>query len=319
VLPTSSRAHEVRPALLELTETAAGHYDVLFKHPLRGEFRLRIEPLFPPECQALDAPTAVATGGALVERWTIDCGEQGLLGKSVAIAGIETTLVDALLVVNWQDDTSLTRLLRPDAPSTVLSLEAAATVPVAAYLRLGIDHLLFGFDHILFVVGLMLFVRRPVELLKVITAFTVAHSITLGLSALDVVRLSQAPVEAIIALSILYLAVELLRDPDRRSEITSRFPWTIAFGFGLLHGFGFAGALAEIGLPKNAVVPALFLFNVGVEVGQLLIVAGGLVLVALLRLTSVSLPQWVLQTPIYFIGTVSSFWFIERMLGMMLR
>ena len=141
--------------------------------------------------------------------------------------------------------------------------------------------MLFGFDHILFVIGLMFFISKPGPLIKTITAFTIAHSITLGLSALELVRLSQAPVEAVIALSILFLAVERLRGAE--ATITARHTWIVAFVFGLLHGFGFAGALADIGLPKGNALWALFLFNLGVEIGQLMIVAAALTVVACVR------------------------------------
>lgn len=205
---------------------------------------------------------------------------------------------------------SLTELLRPEEPSVTVDREAASNA--LPYFRLGVEHLVFGFDHILFVIGLLFYVRSPWRLVGVITSFTVAHSITLGLSSLDVVKLSSAPVEAVIALSILFLAVELLRPEDQRSPITTKSPWLIAFAFGLLHGFGFAGALAEIGLPQRAIALALFLFNVGVEVGQLLVVAVVLACVALVKRVGIVMPELVLRTPIYATGIIAAFWFVER-------
>ena len=215
-----------------------------------------------------------------------------------------------LLRISFVGGDSLTQLLRPDAPSYTVDREAAGNA--APYFRLGVEHLLFGFDHILFVIGLLFYVRSPWRLVGVITSFTVAHSITLALSSLGVVRLSGAPVEAVIALSILFLAVELLRPEDRRSPITSKRPWLIAFAFGLLHGFGFAGALAEIGLPQRAIALALFLFNVGVEVGQLMVVVVVLAVVAALGRTGVVVPEMIKRVPIYATGTIAAFWFVER-------
>lgn len=215
-----------------------------------------------------------------------------------------------LLRISFVDGDSLTQLLRPDAPSYTVDREAAGNA--LPYFRLGVEHLVFGFDHILFVIGLLFYVRSPWRLVGVITSFTLAHSITLALSSLGVVRLSGAPVEAVIALSILFLAVELLRPEEQRSPITTRSPWLIAFAFGLLHGFGFAGALAEIGLPQRAIALALFLFNVGVEVGQLLVVAVVLALVAVVKRVGIVVPELVLRAPIYATGTIAAFWFVER-------
>ena len=181
-----------------------------------------------------------------------------------------------------------------------------------AYLRLGVEHLAFGFDHILFVVGLMFCVRRPLQLVQVVTAFTAAHSITLALSTLGIVTLPPRAVEAVIALSILYLAVEIVRTRNGAPSPAARAPWAVAFGFGLLHGFGFAGALGEIGLPAEARAMALLLFNVGVELGQLVVVGVLLVVVRLVRLRPALLPAGVAAAPVYGMGIVSAYWFVER-------
>ena len=179
------------------------------------------------------------------------------------------------------------------------------------YLWLGMEHLLEGYDHILFIIGLVLLVRRPLLLFKVVTSFTVAHSITLALATFGAVSLAQAPVEALIALSIVFLAVELVQ-PGSTPSIMRRFPWAITFVFGLLHGFGFAGALTEIGLPEEAAILALLLFNVGVELGQLLIVAVMLILLLVIARLPLALPAVVKRLPAYAIGTTAAFWFIER-------
>ena len=304
----AASAHEVRPAYLGITETAASTYDVLWKQPLLGELRLPLEPTFPEHCSLALQQVADVQRSALIHQWAADCGDAGLIGHAVAIDGLSRTLTDVLVNVTLLDGTSISQLLRPEAPS--FTLQAGQGRAVLGYLILGIEHLLFGFDHILFVIGLMFFISRPVPLIKTVTAFTVAHSITLGLSALEVVRLSQAPVEAVIALSILFLAVEKLRGLE--GTVTARHTWVVALAFGLLHGFGFAGALADIGLPKSGALWALFLFNVGVEIGQLLIVAAALALLAALRRAKLTPPRWLVNTPLYGMGAVASYWLVSR-------
>ena len=332
-LPSLLAAHEVRPAYLELTEVSAGRFEVLWKQPVLQDAepglvrRLPLRPAFPAHCREAGRALPELTASALLERWAIDCGAAGLADAPIEIAGLPRTLTDVLLRVRFLDGASVDHLLRPEAPRVVVSPESNGGMAVPAYLRLGVEHLVFGFDHILFVVGLMFLVRRPLQLVQVVTAFTAAHSITLVLSTLGVVTLSQRPVEAVIALSILYLAVELARDAGRAGGASgaggpagerpslARSPWAIAFGFGLLHGFGFAGALADIGLPEQARAMALLLFNVGVEIGQLMIVGLLLALLYGLRLRRVPLPALAAQMPIYVMGTVSAYWFIERVLS----
>ena len=323
VAAASVEAHEVRPAFLQLTEVSAGRFEVLWKQPVQPgaepglALRLPLEPRFPAQCDEVDRVWPELTASVLVERWVMVCGEGGLWGAAIEIGGLSRTLTDVLLRVRVLDGPPLDRLLRPEAPRAVLSRETRGGVGVPAYLRLGIEHLLFGFDHILFVCGLMFFVRRPGQLVRVVTAFTVAHSMTLALSSLGVLALSQRPVEAVIALSILFLAVELTRGASGEDSPMVRWPWALAFGFGLLHGFGFAGALAEIGLPEEARAMALFLFNVGVEIGQLVVVGCLLALLWVLRVSRVRLPPFAAQLPIYVMGIVSAYWFVDRVLGIL--
>ena len=320
--PTALEAHEVRPGYLEMTEVSAGRFDVLWKQPVlpSGDptvaMRLPLEPRFPSQCSEAGRRVHELTDASvLIERWVMHC-PGGLLGAEVEIDGLPRTLTDVLLRVSLHEGPTLDRLLRPEAPRVTLSHQAPGSAGVPAYLRLGIEHLLFGFDHILFVVGLMFFVRRPRQLVQVVTAFTVAHSITLALSSLGVLTLSQRPVEATIALSILFLAVELARGAARQRSLMARWPWALAFGFGLLHGFGFAGALSEIGLPENARAMALLLFNVGVEIGQLMVVAVLLVSLRLLTWSRVRLPGVAAQVPVYLMGVVSAYWFVDRVVSL---
>lgn len=324
MLPLAVEAHEVRPAYLELTEVSAGRFEVLWKQPVlpgaeSGTVRrLPLEPRFPEHCVSGERALPELTESALLERWSMTCNRTGSpeAGIEVEVAGLPRTLTDVLLRVRFLDGTSVDHLLRPEAPRVAVSHEPRVGVTVPTYLQLGIEHLLFGFDHILFVVGLMFFVRRPLQLVQVVTAFTAAHSITLALSTLGVLTLSQRPVEAVIALSILFLAVELVRNTGGGSSPMTRSPWMIAFGFGLLHGFGFAGALAEIGLPDDARAIALLLFNVGVEIGQLVVVGTLLGMLFLVRVSHVRVPAVAAQMPVYVMGTVSAYWFVERVLSM---
>jgi len=314
-------AHEVRPAYLELSEVPSGRVEVRWKQPLlpSGDpelaMRLPLTPKFSNRCTPTDRAVPEVTETALLERWVMTCTDGGMQGITVEIEGLPRTLTDVLLRVRWQDGTAVDHLLRPDAPRVRLSEETAGGLGVPTYLRLGVEHLLFGFDHILFVVGLTFFVRKPRQLVQVVTAFTVAHSITLALSTLGVLTLSQRPVEAVIALSILFLAVELIQDAETEPSLMRRWPWAIAFGFGLLHGFGFAGALSEIGLPEEARAMALFLFNAGVEIGQLLVVGVLLAIVRLFRVSPLPLPAAAVQLPIYVMGVVSAYWFIDRVVS----
>ena len=320
---TVLEAHEVRPAYLQVTEVSAGRFDVLWKQPVvpSGDptvaMRLPLEPKFPAECREVERGVPELTDtSVLLESWVMSCPD-GLLGAELEITGLPRTLTDVLLRVRLLDGPTLDRLLRPEAPRVTLARQEPGSVGVPTYLRLGIEHLLFGFDHILFVVGLMFFVRRPRQLVQVVTAFTVAHSITLALSSLGVLTLSQRPVEAVIALTILFLAVELARGAAREASLMTRWPWSIAFGFGLLHGFGFAGALSEIGLPEEARAMALLLFNVGVEIGQLVVVATLLVLVRLTKISRVPLPSMAAQLPVHLMGVVSAYWFVDRVASLL--
>ena len=308
LLAFAVQGHEVRPAYLGMTETEANVFDVMWKQPLVGYRRLPLEPSFPDHCTLELQQVADVQGAALIHRWRADCGDVGLVGQRVGIDGLSRTLTDALVNIALEDGTTISRVLRPEDP--YFTIDAHEGPDVFGYLVLGIEHLLLGIDHILFVIGLMFFISKTSTLIKTITGFTVAHSITLGLSALEVVRIAIAPVEAVIALSILFLAVERLRGTE--DTITARHTWIVALVFGLLHGFGFAGALADIGLPKTGVLWALFLFNVGVEIGQLIVVGVALALIAVVRRSRVRVPRWVINAPLWGMGTVASYWLVSR-------
>jgi hypothetical protein len=298
-------AHEVRPAYLEMTETAPGSFAVVWKQPVLDGRRLRLDPVFPETCTA-SPPRSEAVNATLVTRFTLLCA---LHAGEVRIAGLERTLTDVYVRIDRQNGDDISQLLKPASPA--LNLASATGAPVTDYVRIGIEHIVFGFDHLLFVIGLLLLVR-PAQLIQTATAFTVAHSITLALSALAGISLPGAPVEILIAMSIALLAAEALWKERGFFTLSHRKPWLIAFGFGLVHGFGFAGALAEIGLPRGAEAVSLFLFNIGVEIGQLLIIAAALTFAFVL--TRMKLPRLdVARTALaYCLGITGAYWAIER-------
>jgi hydrogenase/urease accessory protein HupE len=304
-------AHELRPAYLELAETAPMQFAVLWKVPAAGDRRLGLYLRLPASCRNITEPVGAIENAAYFERWQVSC-DGGLKGQTVTIDGLRSTLTDVLVRIAWADGSAEVERMTPEQPS--LTLKGAQTVWEVArtYFMLGVEHILGGIDHLLFVLALMLLIREPWTLVKTITAFTVAHSITLTGAALGYLSLPQAPVEAVIALSIAFVARELILMKPGERRLSEAYPWAVAFSFGLLHGFGFAGALKEIGLPHGDVPLALFTFNLGVEAGQLMFVAA---MLALYRTASLitRLPLPPLRTAMaYGIGAASTFWLITR-------
>jgi hydrogenase/urease accessory protein HupE len=239
----------------------------------------------------------------------------GLTGRTIAIDGLSGTMTDVLVRIERSDGTTLVTRLSPAEPSFVVEASPSAMKVAGTYAGLGVEHILLGIDHLLFVLALLILVEGRRRLVGTITAFTVAHSLTLGAATLGFVSVPQTPVEAIIALSIVFVASEIIRARQGNPGLAQRWPWIVAFTFGLLHGFGFAGALTEIGLPAQAVPLALLFFNVGVEAGQLLFIAAvGVVIVAARRL-ALPQPAWAWRVPAYGIGAVAAFWTIERVAG----
>ncbi len=276
-----------------------------------------IHPQLPAHAQTTfssQVPTDEQLPGARLKRWSISTGGQGLVGYDIAVHGLPATMLDVLVRITFADGRTVTQLLRPTTPSFTVPGPEAAGAPVATYGLLGVEHILLGIDHLLFVLCLLLLVRGVGTLVKTITAFTVAHSITLGLATLGYVHIPIAPVEAVIALSILFLACEVVRLQAGSPSLTARQPWLVAFTFGLLHGFGFAGALSEVGLPADDIPLALLLFNLGIEAGQLLFVAAVLLVMAGWQRFIGSSPMWLRMAPVYLIGSTAAYWFIARAL-----
>lgn len=301
-----SHAHEVRPAYLQLEEFAPAQFDVLWKQPTLPDRRLAIEPLLPHGCTLEPTAPPEHTGAALIHSWRTTCD---LRSGELTVSGLTATLTDVMVRIVYLNGDVVSQILRPASPR----LDLADPRPAAGgYFLLGVEHLLLGLDHILFVVGLVLFIRSPWPLVQAVTAFTIAHSITLALSVLQLVTLPQGPVEAVIALSILFLARELMISPAQRSTVTQAAPWLMAFGFGLLHGFGFAGALADIGLPRDQLAASLLFFNLGIEAGQLGVIAVMLAGGWLVRRLWVSGPPVMARGVTVAMGCAAGFWTIDR-------
>lgn len=309
-------AHEVRPAYLEIRETAAGEYDILWKTPAQGVMRLALDVVLPEGCETVGAPRTILVDASVLARWREICPD-GLVGKEIGVDRLDATLTDALVRFEPLTGSAITLRLTPDQPSALIPAKQAWTDVAGAYFVLGVEHILLGFDHLVFVLALLLLVRGVGRLAVAITAFTVAHSLTLAGATLGLIRLPPSPVEATIALSIIFVAVEIMRVRAGQDSLTARMPWLVSFSFGLLHGFGFAGALSDIGLPQDAVGSALLFFNLGVEGGQLLFVAAVLLVRAVWRGTRLPEPGWLAIAPVYLIGGLSAFWFIERMAGIL--
>ena len=311
-LAMQAGAHEFRPAYLELTQTAADRFDVLWKVPARGEsLRLGLYVNLPEGTETLTEPLGVFVGGAYLERWSVR-HPAAMVDGTIRVDGLRSTLTDVLVRIEWLDGSTQVTQLLPESPVMVVEARPGAWHVARTYFALGVEHILLGFDHLLFVLGLLLLVQGWRNLCATITAFTVAHSITLAAATLSVLHVPGPPVEAVIALSIAFVAAEVLHANRGQTGITQRWPWLVALTFGLLHGLGFAGALSEIGLPSQEVPLALLFFNVGVEAGQLLFIVA--VLAAAMMLTGVwrQRPAWTPLILPYVIGTLSIFWVFER-------
>jgi hydrogenase/urease accessory protein HupE len=312
-----AHAHEVRPAYLQIDEVGPGRYQLLWRTPVLAGMRLPVVLRLPDEIHDVIEPAAQELSDSLVERRLFDAGSQRLAGRRIEFVGLQATLTDVLVRVQMLDGTHSSTLVRPSQPWVDITTSRGPFGVAGAYLMHGTEHILFGYDHLLFVLALILIVRSTRMLLLTVTAFTVAHSITLSLATLGVMHVPGPPVEATIALSILLLACEIVRSGQGRASLTAKWPWLVAFSFGLLHGFGFASALTEIGLPQGDIPLALFAFNVGVEIGQLIFIAvilGALRCARLIRLPAV-VESHARTVTTYAIGIMAAYWFVERLAG----
>jgi hypothetical protein len=312
-LPWAATAHDLGVERALLRETSAGHYVLEVEAAVPGEL------LAPPELPARCAHVAAQDASGpdqVVLRYAFTCAPAPLTASDVLRLPWQRQGV--MLTARWADGSNARQFFPRtsaviEVPLIALHAGSGSIADAARrYLDLGIQHILLGLDHLLFVAGLLLLVRGPWMLVKTITAFTLAHSITLALATLGFVTVPSRPVDAAIALSIMFLAAEILRARQGRPGLAARRPWVVAFAFGLLHGLGFAGALTALGLAPGEIPVALLFFNIGVEIGQLMFVGACLTLAWALRQLRMSWPRWAAPLPAYAIGTIAAFWFIER-------
>jgi len=307
-------AHEARPAYLEIKETAPGQYSILWRTPVMAGMRMPITLKLPDDVKELREPSFQELADSLVERHWIDAGPGGLAGKRIDFVGLQATITDAVVHVEMLDGRKWTTIAHPSQPWVELAANQSTLGVMGTYIVQGIRHILFGADHMLFVLGLLLIVKDRWMLLKTVTAFTVAHSITLAIATLGYAEVPVVPLNAAIALSILFLGPEIVRSWRGETSFTIRHPWVVAFAFGLLHGFGFASALTSAGLPRHELPLALVSFNVGVELGQLSFIALILALERSFRILEVRWPRWAEAIPGYTVGSLGAFWTVQRVL-----
>ncbi len=313
--PMEARAHEIRPALLEIAEREGGWFEVTWKVPTRGNRVLRLEPILPPRLIPFGPASERTVPGAWIRHATYTGETNALVGETVSVEGLSLTQTDVLLRVTLLEGTTHSAILRPASPSFRIPLRGTKGEIAGSYWRMGVTHILEGVDHLLFLLALLLIVSGFWKLLQTVTAFTLAHSLTLALATLGFVHVPPAPTEAVISLSILFLAAEIVRKQQGEIGLTERRPWLVALAFGLFHGLGFAGALSEIGVPAHEVPLALLMFNVGVETGQIVFVAAVAALLVALRRSPLSLPQGARRLAPYSIGALAAFWTIERVVA----
>ena len=310
-LVPSASGHEARPAYLEIKETAPGKFALLWRTPVLSGMRLPIA-LTIPNVRNLKEPTVEELADSLLERRFIDAGPKGLAGKHIEFVGLQVTITDVLVRVEMLDGRSFTTIARPSQPWVEIGASQTWLEVTGTYVIEGIRHILFGADHMLFVLGLLLIVENRWMLLKTVSAFTVAHSITLAIASFGYAEVPVLSLNAAIALSILFLGPEIVRSWRGESSLTISHPWVVAFAFGLLHGFGFASALTSAGLPRHELPLALVSFNLGVEMGQLGFIGLILALEKSFRSLEVRWPRWVQALPAYTVGSLGAFWTIQR-------
>jgi hypothetical protein len=305
-------SHEIRPALLNIIEQKPGWFDVTWKVPVLTGYELDIKPVLPASLASYGPPSSHDIPGAKIQYSTYQAKDGALAGETITIDGLSATQIDVMVRITFVDGSTQSAILRPASPSYTVPSPGTKAKVAWVYLRLGVEHILQGIDHLLFVLGLLLIVGSRMKLLKTITAFTIAHSITLAIATLGYASAPTLPLNAAIALSILFLGPEIVRVWRGQTSFTIRHPWVVAFAFGLLHGFGFASGLTTIGLAQAEVPVALLLFNVGVEIGQLFFVLIIVLLERSFRVLVIRWPRWVQALPAYSIGGLGAFWTIQR-------
>ena len=308
----AARAHEARPAYLELKETAPGQFGVTWRTPVLAGMRLPVALKLPEGLRNVEEPSVQELPDSLLERRAVDAGPAGLAGKRIEFPGLQLTITDVLVRVELLDGRTVQTIVRPSRPWVEIAASQTRWEVIGTYVVEGLRHILFGADHLLFVLGLLLIVRSGWMLVKTVTAFTVAHSITLAVATLGYANVPALPLNAAIALSILFLGPEIVRVWRGETSFTIRHPWVVAFLFGLLHGFGFASGLTAMGLPRAEIPLALLLFNIGVELGQIAFVLLVLLLERAFRVLQIQWPRYAAMLPGYAVGSLGAFWTIQR-------
>ena len=310
-----SYGHALQPGYLELRLIEKDLYAVVWKTPASGGRPMAISAQLPERCDPRTPGQPIWNGAAYVVRWTANC-PGGLEGGLIHIDGLDQTSTDVLVRFDFADGVNQAHRLTASDPSFTVPTQPSSLEVVRTYLLLGFKHILSGVDHLVFILALLLLVNGVRRLIITVTAFTIAHSLTLAGATLGFVQMPGPPIEAVIALSIAFVASEIIHSRRGKPGLTERYPWVVAFTFGLLHGFGFAGALAEIGLPQSSIPIALLFFNVGVEIGQLFFIASVFAIIALARQITrridVPRPAWAWAVPPYAIGSLAVFWVIQR-------
>ncbi|MEO8740874.1 MAG: HupE/UreJ family protein [Casimicrobiaceae bacterium] len=312
-VPSSALAHESRPAYLELKEVAPGRFNVLWRTPVLSGMRLPVALKLPEAFVSKGEPVVQQLNDSLIERRVVESAASEVEGQRIEFIGLQGTITDVLVRMQLLDGSQQTSIVRPSQPWFEFVARQSAWAVAGAYSLLGIEHILLGVDHLLFVLALLIICRSTRQLIQTVTAFTVAHSITLALATLGFVHVPQSPVEAMIALSIVFVAAEIVHARRGIKGITARAPWVVAFVFGLLHGFGFAGALSEVGLPQGQIPVALLFFNLGVEAGQLMFIVSVLAAIALVRRSRIAVSSSAALVAPYAIGCIAMFWVFQRL------
>jgi len=309
---TNISAHESQPGTVELRQVAPDRFEVTWRAPIYygGPHPARL--VLPDYWKDAVEPTVRMLPDSQVFRRVVTVGTQGLEGSVIRFPGLERTITDVFVRLNRLDGTTMTAVSSPAKPQAQLRGERVWYLAAGDYIGLGFHHILQGIDHLLFILGLLLIVQGRMLLLKTITAFTLAHSITLGIATLGYASVPLPPLNAAIALSILFLGPEVVRSWRGETSLTIRYPWIVAFLFGLLHGFGFASGLSTTGMPKAELPPALLFFNVGVELGQLVFVFTALALLRSFKVLEVRWPRWAEALPGYAVGSLGAYWTIQR-------
>ena len=310
--PVTALAHESQPGALEIEQLGPDRYKITWRAPIYYNQPHPARLVLPNEWETIGQPTQRRRASDIVFTRIISTGSESIDGQVIRFPGLEATITDVFIRVTRNDGSQMTTVARPTRPWAELRGERPWYDTVREYLALGFHHILLGIDHLLFVLGLLLIVSSRMALLKTITSFTVAHSITLGIATLGLAQAPLPPLNAAIALSILFLGPEVVRARRGETSLTIRYPWLIAFGFGLLHGFGFASGLSTTGMPKAELPWALLWFNVGVEIGQLLFVFLALGLAWSFRTLQIVWPRWVLWLPGYTVGGLGAYWTVQR-------